>query len=218
MLLGQWKRRSQQNQRKVGVEIHGGRQEKSKSLSKNTKCLQMRITKKSAVIFNDKVIVSVEIEILNNYDRNSIGDSESNPGCETVKVRGKIPQEPLGVGINSSHGKSNLMACALRLTLLWTGKGKHLKVPVMHIVDYNVISRVRDMNDVEQPSYLKGSKRNWHLSLQEKQFQLDQKVEMRNISKKDVYIGGILFCQIMSTIGQSRRFYGFSDEWEMRLD
>lgn len=48
------------------------------------------ITKKSAVIFNDKVIVSVEIEIVNNYDRNSIGDSESNPGCEIVKVRDKF--------------------------------------------------------------------------------------------------------------------------------
>lgn len=48
------------------------------------------ITKKSAVIFNDKVIVSVEIEIVNNYDRNSIGDSERNPGCEIVKVRDKF--------------------------------------------------------------------------------------------------------------------------------
>ena len=57
------------------------------------------------------------------------------------------------------------------------------------------------------------------MSLQEKQFQLDQKVEMKgNISKKDIYIGNFIFCQIMSTIGQSRGFCGFSDEWEMGLD
>ena len=122
------------------------------------------------------------------------------------------------MGIKSSHGKSNLMACALRLTLLWTRKRKHFRSAsdaycrLQHHLQGQrhercgiaiIFERIKEKL----------------MSLQEKQFQLDQKVEMKgNISKKDIYIGNFIFCQIMSTIGQSRRFCGFSDEWEMGLD
>lgn len=45
--------------------------------------------KESVNIFNDKVIIYVEIEIINKYYRNSMGDSESQPDFELVKD--KVP-------------------------------------------------------------------------------------------------------------------------------
>ena len=89
MLLGQWKEDTSRIKEKLELKSTEEDRKRVRVFQEWNVCKWDY--KKSAVIFNDKVIVSVEIEIVNNYDRNSIGDSESNPGCETVKVRGKIP-------------------------------------------------------------------------------------------------------------------------------
>ena len=77
--------------------------------------------KESVNIFNDKVIIYVEIEIINKYYRNSMGDSESQPDFELVKD--KVPLELVIVAIRSNHGKYKLMAWALRLEFLWLKDG-----------------------------------------------------------------------------------------------
>lgn len=46
--------------------------------------------KEGAVIFNDKVIVYIEVQIINNYDGTSIRESECKVGFELVKDRDQV--------------------------------------------------------------------------------------------------------------------------------
>lgn len=76
-----------------------------------------------AVICNDKIIIQVQIEIINNYHRSSVGKSEGKPGFTIVNRQRPSVLGTCGYSIMSSSGQYDLMAYASRLAFLWMRDG-----------------------------------------------------------------------------------------------